>query len=94
MASEKDVTRRDVLRSVVATMKLLPWVAVSGLWMGQEAHAQQKLPKETVKYQFEPKNGQQCSKCTHFEPPNACKLVQGEINPKGWCILYAPKQSS
>ena len=93
MASEKGVTRRDVLQSAVATMRLLPWVAVAGLWMGREAHAQQKLPKETVKYQYEPKDGQQCLNCLHFVPPNACKLVEGEISPKGWCILFAPKPS-
>jgi hypothetical protein len=93
MASEKGIMRRDVLRSTVAAMRLLPWVAVSGLWMGQEVHAQQKIPQETVKYQFTPKDGQQCSKCLHFIPPNACKLVQGEIKPEGWCMLYAPKPS-
>jgi hypothetical protein len=23
--------------------------------------------------------------------PGSCKLVEGKINPKGWCQLYAPK---
>lgn len=70
----------------------LPWIAVSGQWMGQEAQAQQKVPKEPVQYQYSPKDGQQCSGCIHFVSPNACKLVQGEISPQGWCTLYAPKQ--
>lgn len=92
MASEKGVTRRDTLRSAVAAMVALPWIAVSGQWMGQEVQAQQKVPKEPVKYQHSPKDGQQCSGCIHFVSPNTCKLVQGEISPQGWCMLYAPKQ--
>jgi len=23
--------------------------------------------------------------------PSSCKMVDGKINPKGWCQLYAPK---
>jgi len=26
-----------------------------------------------------------------FEPPNACKVVEGEINPSGWCQLFVKK---
>jgi len=71
---------------------LLPWMAVLGLWVSREAYAQQKLPKEPVKYQNKPKDNQQCSGCIHFVSPNACKLVQGDISPQGWCTLYTPKQ--
>lgn len=51
-----------------------------------------KCPREAVKYQNAPKDGLQCAGCNNFVPPNACKLVQGEISPQGWCMLYAPKQ--
>jgi hypothetical protein len=31
---------------------------------------------------------EKCSTCTHFAPPNGCKVVEGSINPGGWCSLY------
>jgi len=26
-----------------------------------------------------------------FEPPNACKVVEGEISPSAWCHLFVKK---
>ena len=52
---------------------------------------QQKADKKIVQYQEKPKADQECDKCLQFVPPDACKLVAGKINPKGWCQLYAPK---
>jgi len=26
-----------------------------------------------------------------FTPPDGCELVDGKTNPKGWCLLFAPK---
>jgi hypothetical protein len=53
--------------------------------------AQQKADPKMVQYQDKPKGDLECDKCLHFEPPASCKLVAGKINPKGWCMLYAPK---
>ncbi len=50
-----------------------------------------KVTPVTVGYQTKPSNGQQCSGCVQFAPPDACKLVSGTISPGGWCKLYAPK---
>jgi hypothetical protein len=55
------------------------------------ASAQQKITQATAKYQDQPKEKQSCAVCVHFEPPNACKFVQGTISPSGWCMLFAPK---
>ncbi|HEV8441729.1 MAG TPA: high-potential iron-sulfur protein [Methylomirabilota bacterium] len=55
------------------------------------AEAQVKAPQKAVEYQEKPKGNQECDNCLQFQPPNACKLVDGKINPKGWCKLYAPK---
>ena len=46
------------------------------------------LPKTAVSYQDTPKGDRQCSGCSLFVAPNACKNVQGEINPNGWCMLW------
>jgi hypothetical protein len=53
-----------------------------------KASAQQKLSKQDAGYQDKPKNGQLCAGCTLFQPPNACNVVAGEINPQGWCKLF------
>jgi len=53
--------------------------------------AQQKAKKQMVQYQEKPKGPQDCGNCLQFIAPNQCKLVEGPINPKGWCALYAPK---
>jgi len=55
------------------------------------AQAQEKVTQAVVQYQKQPKNGQMCSTCVNFEPPSACKIVQGTIDPNGWCLVYAPK---
>jgi hypothetical protein len=26
-----------------------------------------------------------------FQPPNACKVVEGEISPRAWCQLFVKK---
>lgn len=47
-----------------------------------------KLPQKSAGYQATPKGDRDCSGCKLFEPPNACKSVDGVISPKGWCSLW------
>lgn len=49
------------------------------------------MAQKVVQYQTQPKNGQMCANCVNYEPPNACKLVEGPIVATGWCIAYGPK---
>jgi hypothetical protein len=56
-----------------------------------QAAAQQKLGQADAKYQGAPKGDQHCDGCINFQPPNACKFVQGDISPSGWCQLFTPK---
>jgi hypothetical protein len=53
--------------------------------------AQKKATQKMVQYQQKPKANQECDECLHFEPPSSCKMVEGTINPKGWCSLFAVK---
>jgi hypothetical protein len=65
-----------------------------GLVLGgvpRRVDAQQKVAQKLVQYQEKPKGAQECDHCLHFIPPNSCKMVEGKINPKGWCALFAPK---
>lgn len=53
--------------------------------------AQQKRSKEDVQYQESPKDDQKCADCRFFIEGGSCQLVEGEISPNGWCMLFQPK---
>ena len=55
-----------------------------------QAAAQQKISQADAKYQGTPKGDQHCDGCVNFQPPNACKFVQGGVSPSGWCQLFTP----
>ena len=82
-------SRRLLLKSaaVVATMAVLPWAA----------RAQAKAAKQAMQYQDQPKGDQTCDGCVQWVPgpkpdaPGECKVVEGPINPKGWCVAYVKK---
>jgi len=56
-----------------------------------QAAAQQKISQTDATYQAMPKGDRRCDRCINFQPPNACKFVQGDISPSGWCQLFSPK---
>ena len=86
MTTKEDATRRQILRAGLAVAGGV--VAASG-----GAKAQEKIAQNQVQYQKMPKDGNKCDMCVNWEAPNACKIVAGTIDPNGWCIAYAPKQS-
>ena len=59
--------------------------------MVSQAAAQQKISQADATYQGTPKGDQHCSGCDNFQPPNACKFVEGDISPSGWCQLFVKK---
>ena len=51
-----------------------------------------KVTQASVQYQNQPKADQKCSLCQHFiAESQTCKLVEGQINPEGWCALWLKK---
>jgi len=68
---------------------------VAGLprWLGACYAPQQagveKLSKAQAQYQDSPKGIAMCATCTLFVAPRACKVVDGDISPNGWCKEYA-----
>lgn len=50
--------------------------------------------KQAVDYQSTPRDGQQCSNCRFYIPDKngdglgACAVVEGMIEPKGWCSSF------
>jgi hypothetical protein len=81
-------TRRQVLRTGLGT-----GLAAAGSLIAIRAKAQDKIAQAMVQYQKMPKDGNKCSMCVNFEAPSSCKIVAGAIDPDGWCIAYAPKES-
>lgn len=55
------------------------------------ALAQTKIKQADAKYQDHPNGNQQCDGCIQFQAPNACKIVDGNIDPKGWCQFFGAK---
>jgi hypothetical protein len=78
------VSRRAVL---FAAAGAAPLAGLSG-------EAQAKLAMNAVKYQADPKDGKQCDGCVQFVAPNSCKLVDGDISPTGWCLLWVKKPAA
>jgi hypothetical protein len=53
------------------------------------ANAQEKMSKHEAEYQDGPKDIRMCATCTLFEPPKSRKIVEGDVNPNGWCKAFA-----
>ena len=68
-------------------------VAVIGSAIVKPARAQAKVSQAQAQYQDKPKDGHQCDGCAQFVTPSSCKLVDGKIDPKGWCLFWVQKPS-
>jgi hypothetical protein len=51
-----------------------------------------KISQAQAQYQDMPKGDQRCANCLHFiAESNTCKVVEGQVKPEGWCMLWAKK---
>jgi hypothetical protein len=80
-----------ISRRVVFTGTVLALRAAAAATVVLEATAQEKISQADAKYQGTPKDDQRCDGCILFQPPNTCKVVQGEISPSGWRQLFVKK---
>lgn len=61
---------------------------------GSERDPDSLSTKDAVQYQEQPKDGQQCSGCTYYiedkngDGAGACAIVEGRIQPDGYCVSY------
>lgn len=89
-----DPSRRRLFRQSVV---IAGGAALGGLILNARAPAQTGTEsKAMAKYQDKPNGTQECDGCMQFIAGKAsrngtCKLVQGSISPKGWCMNYTPK---
>jgi len=58
------------------------------------ATAVPKISKKAVAYQDHPDGDKLCEKCAQFQPPGACKMVEGPISPQGSCRIFVPIRQS
>jgi hypothetical protein len=58
------------------------------------AAAAPKISKKAVAYQDHPDGDKECAKCAQFQPPDACKMVEGSISPQGSCRIFVPVRQS
>ena len=70
----------------------VPPPAPAPVEQAESSVTERTVPPESVRYQAEPKGDQQCDGCRYFvAESNTCTLVEGEISPTGWCILWLGK---
>ena len=50
-----------------------------------------KMAQKAVAYQDTPNGDKRCDGCSLFHAPNACKTVDGEISPSGYCKIWVKK---
>jgi hypothetical protein len=87
-----DTPARLSRRSLLVQTALLAGTALTlSVVPSKQASAQQKVSKEAMKYQDKPNGDQRCSNCMQFIPPASCKIVEGAINPNGYCIAWVKK---
>ena len=80
-------SRRKVLRAGMAGLAAMG----TAIAMAGRVHAQAKISPKLVQYiEVSRKPSQNCANCAQFIVPNACKIVQGEIAPAGWCVSWGP----
>ena len=77
------LSRRLLLRRAVGATGLLAVTLNPAL-------AQPKISKVAVNYQDHPDGDKRCDKCVQFQPPDACKVVDGSISPQGSCRIFVP----
>ncbi len=76
-------TRRSILQLGAVAAGALSLLGLSG------RRAEAKVSQAAVGYQSSPKGAQNCANCRLFEPPNACKQVDGAVSPNGWCKIWS-----
>jgi hypothetical protein len=79
--------RRRVLQSAAGAIV----AAVAAALRPETASAIIKISKTAVAYQDHPdSDDRRCGKCRQFLAPDSCKLVDGEISPRGYCRIFSP----
>jgi hypothetical protein len=76
--------------STLSRRSLLSSAAAAGVFSvrSKPAAAQPKISKVAVNYQDRPDGDKRCDRCIQFQPPDACKIVEGPVSPQGSCRIF------
>ena len=77
-----ETTRRALLHAAVGGAG-----ALTLLGLGVRGAQAAKIAQSAVEYSLEPNGSHICKNCNFFIAPNACKQVDGVINPAGHCKI-------
>lgn len=91
---QKNLSRRSLLKggAMLASMVV---VATTAAVTSMPAIA--GATKSAMQYRDTPNGKQECSNCTLYVPGGSsgasgtCKVVDGSISPRGYCLAYAAK---
>jgi hypothetical protein len=85
---DRDIARarRSIMRAALQASAMM---AAGLLAKRAAAQSDDKMTKVRAEYQGTPNGIYSCATCTLFVAPNACKVVEGEVSPDGWCRAYA-----
>jgi anaerobic selenocysteine-containing dehydrogenase len=86
-SSGRSVSRRDFLNMAAIGSGALVAVGLND----RASAAPKKFSQQQAHYQPVPKSGQRCQSCALWQSPTSCQVVDGQVSPAGWCILYQPK---
>ena len=82
MSEQREQAGVDRPTFVAAAMAATPFKTASA------GRAATKALQPAARYQLMSKDAEECDACAHFAAPGACKIVDGDISPKGWCRLW------
>jgi len=85
------ISRRQMLENLKLAVAAGGAVALGSGRASLAGDNSSQLRKLDVRYQDQPKDNQRCSGCKNFVGPSACRVVQGSVNPDGWCLLFQAK---
>jgi hypothetical protein len=90
----KAISRRTLIESTAGAVAALVASAAPLSAAEDEINEADKIKQPDAKYQNHPNGPQRCEICLQFMPPAKCKIVQGPINPKGWCQFFAARENA
>jgi hypothetical protein len=89
MARTPSIQRSTLSRRTV----ILQSLAAASVLVASIKEAVAKLAQAAASYQDEPKDDQRCDSCSLFQSPSSCQIIDGTINPSGWCKFWVKKSS-
>ena len=86
----RSIARRTLLGGAALALAL----AARGAAAEQETPEAEKIKQADAHYRNQPNGQQRCEICLQFLPPHHCRIVQGPIEPHGWCQFFAARDNA